>query len=137
VLAFVLPIVVIVGIGFAAIGWYAQHSYFVAFDRGTLTVFQGRQGGVLFWDPDPIKRTKLTRAALTADDRQTVSEHKTFSSRSEALAFARRVARHAAHLAKLQAELGATSTTSTTTTTTTAPGTAPATAATTTSVPGP
>jgi protein phosphatase len=116
VLAFALPILVIVGVGVAAIGWYARNSYFVAFDHGTLVVFQGRPGGVLFWDATVVERTSLTRERLTQDDRQIVSGRKTFGSRNEALAFAGRARAHAS---------AATTTTSTTTTSTTAPATAP------------
>jgi protein phosphatase len=113
VLAFVLPILVIVGVGIAAIGWYAQNSYFVAFDRGTVVVFKGRPGGVLFWDPSVIERTTLTRARLTPTDRQIVSDQKQFDSKTEALAFVGRARRHASPTT--------TTTSSSTTTTTTAP----------------
>ena len=55
----------IVGVGIAAIGWYARNSYFVAFDHGNVVVYQGRPGGVLFWDPTVVERTSLTRGRLT------------------------------------------------------------------------
>jgi protein phosphatase len=113
VLAFTLPIIVIVGVGIAAIGWYARNSFFVAFDRGKVVVFQGRPGGVLFWDPSVVERTSLARDRLTQNDRQIVSERKEFDSRNEALAFVGRARRHAAATT--------TTTTTSTTTTTTAP----------------
>jgi len=87
VLAFVVPILVIVGVGIAAIGWYARNSYFVAFDRGKVVVYQGRPGGVLLWDPTVVERTTLRRGRLTDDFRQSVSEHKGFDSKDAALAF--------------------------------------------------
>jgi protein phosphatase len=87
VLAFALPIVVIIGVGIAAIGWYARNSYFVAFSQGKVVVYQGRPGGVLLWDPTVVERTTLRRARLTDDFRQSVSEKKEFDSKDAALAF--------------------------------------------------
>ena len=89
-LAFALPILVIIGVGIAAVGWYARNSYFVAFDHGKVVVYQGRPGGVLFWDPTVVEKTKLTRADLRQDPRQSVSERKEFDSKAEAIAFVRR-----------------------------------------------
>jgi len=89
-LAFALPIMVIIGVGIAAIGWYARNSYFVAFDHGKVVVYQGRPGGVLFWDPTVVKTTKLTKTDLRQDARQSVSERKEFDTKTEAIAFVHR-----------------------------------------------
>ena len=112
VLAFVVPILVIVGVGIAAIGWYARSSYFVAFDHGKVVVYQGRPGGVLLWDPTVVERTTLRRDRLADDFRQSVSERKEFDSKDAALAFVGRARAN-----------------QTTTTTTTIPVTTPTTAA--------
>jgi protein phosphatase len=123
VLAFVLPIVVIVGVGIAAIGWYARNSYFVAFQQGKVVVYQGRPGGVLLWDPTVVSRTSLRRERLADDFRQSVSERKEFDSKDAALAF----------VGRARANQTTTTTTLPTTTTTTTPvataPTVPATAA--------
>jgi protein phosphatase len=116
VLAFALPIVVIIGAGIAAIGWYAQQGYFVALNRGVVVVYKGRPGGVLFWDPQVVERTSLRADRLTQNDLQIVRDRKTFDDKTAALAFVGRARGHA------------TATTSTTTTTTT---TLPSTATTT------
>ncbi len=111
VLAFVVPILVIVGVGIAAIGWYARNSYFVGFEQGRVVVYQGRPGGVLLWDPTVVKRTTLQRARLQDDFRQSVSEQKEFGSKAAALAF----------VARARAQQTPTTTTTASTTTTTAP----------------
>jgi len=112
VLAFALPILVIVGVGIAAVGWYARNAYFVAFDHGKVVVYQGRSGGVLIWDPTVVERTTLTRQHLTDDFRQSVSERKEFDSKGEALAFVGR--------ARAAQPTTTTTTTAVTTTSTTA-----------------
>jgi protein phosphatase len=114
VLAFALPIIVIIGAGIAAIGWYAQQGYFVALNRGVVVVYKGRPGGVLFWDPKVVERTSLRGDRLTENDRQIVRARKTFDDKTAALAFVGRARGHAS----------ATTTTTSTTTTTTLPGTA-------------
>src|SRR3954469_15743024 len=89
-LAFALPILVIIGVGIAAVGWYARNSYFVAFDHGKVVVYQGRPGGVLFWDPTVVDATTLTKKDLQQDARQSVSERKEFDTEAEAVAFVKR-----------------------------------------------
>ncbi len=111
-LAFALPILVIVGVGVAAVGWYARNSYFVAFDHGKVVVYQGRSGGVLIWDPTVVERTTLTKARLKDDFRQSVSERKEFGSKRDALAFVGR--------ARKQSTATSSTTVSSTTTTTVA-----------------
>jgi hypothetical protein len=114
VLAFALPIIVIIGVGIAAIGWYAQRGYFVALDRSTVVVYKGRPGGVLFWDPEVVERTGLRGTRLTDNDLQIVRDQKTFDTKTAALAFVGRARAHTA---------------ATTTTTTTLPTTTTTTAA--------
>ncbi len=109
-LLFAVPIALIVGIGIGTIAWYAQNSYFVTFDRGVVVIERGRPGGLLFWDPELIQRTSLTRDDLTPLFEQGVKDQKEFSTREAAVAYVRR------------ARTTATSTSTTTTTTTTLPG---------------
>jgi PPM family protein phosphatase len=108
---FLLPIVLILGLAFAVTAWYARRSYYVAFDHaGRVTIYQGRPGGLLLWDPTVVQHTKVTKRELTEDARVAVQASKEFDNKDAALAFVGRVEDHAA---------AATSTTTTTTTTTT------------------
>jgi hypothetical protein len=111
VLAFVVPILVIVGAGLAALAWYANNSYFAAFHDGKVVVYRGREGGVLLWDPHVVVRTPLTRDQLTQFDKDAVDKHPTFSTEADARVFVNRVEKHA------------TDATTTTTSTTTLPTT--------------
>jgi hypothetical protein len=109
---FLLPIVLILGLAFAVTAWYARRSYFVAFDhRGRVTIYQGRPGGLLLWDPTVVQHTKVTKDALTEDALVAVQDRKEFDNKDTALAFVGRVEDRA----------NATTSTTTTTTTTTTP----------------
>ncbi len=108
---FAVPIVLILGLAVAMTAWYARRTYYVAFDRtGHVTVYQGRPGGLLLWDPTVIRHSKLTKKDLPEDVLVDVEDQKEFSNRGDAIAFAGRVEARAT---------AATSTTTTTTTTTT------------------
>ncbi|HEY3725141.1 MAG TPA: Stp1/IreP family PP2C-type Ser/Thr phosphatase [Acidimicrobiia bacterium] len=105
---FVVPIVLILGLAIAVTAWYARRTYYVAFDqRGRVTVYQGRPGGLLFWDPTVVQHTKVTKDALTEDARLGVQDRKEFDTKDSAIAYVGRI------------EARATTTTSSTTTTTT------------------
>jgi serine/threonine protein phosphatase PrpC len=110
-LRFLLPILLILGLAIALTAWYARRTYFVAFNNaGQVTVYQGKPGGLLVWDPTVIRRSELTRTDLPEDALIDVEDQKEFSNRGDAIAFAGRVEARAS---------AATSTTTTTTTTTT------------------
>ncbi len=66
-MTFVLPVFVIVGLAIGAIGWYARHTYFVAFQGDRVTLFRGVPGGVFGWNPTVEETTSLHRAELTPD----------------------------------------------------------------------
>ncbi len=87
VVAFTLPILLIIGAAIATIGWYAQNSYYVTAVNGKVVVFQGRHGGLLLWDPKVVERTGLAVDDLADDYRQGVRERKEFSSKDAALAY--------------------------------------------------
>lgn len=107
VVLFVVPILLIVGVGIGTMAWYANNSYFVAFDRGVVVIERGRPGGLLFWDPEIVQRTTLTREELKPLFEQGVADNKEFSTRKDAVAYVRR------------ARTAATTTTSSTSTSTT------------------
>ena len=52
-----LPIVLVLGIAVAAVGWYARKDYFVGTSQGQVTVFKGVPGGLAGWDPTIEQRT--------------------------------------------------------------------------------
>ena len=81
VLLWALPVVVVLGVAFGVVDYYAHHTYFVGSDRGHVTVFQGRPGGLLFWNPTVKDRTSLRTKTLTsADASQVKAGHGQFGS---------------------------------------------------------
>jgi protein phosphatase len=88
-----LPILLVLAVAFAFVGWYARNTYFVGTDRGRVTVFQGVKGGLLIWDPTIERRTDLDPDELTQAQREDVVDGKKFSSRSGAEAYVRRLRR--------------------------------------------
>jgi protein phosphatase len=112
VLLWALPIVLVLGIAVAAVGWYARKGYYVGASEGQVTVFKGVPGGLAGWNPTIEQRTSVDIADLRPAAQAQVREHQTFSSRADAAVFVKR----------LQAQT-TTTTTTTTSTTTTAPPT--------------
>jgi PPM family protein phosphatase len=127
VLLWALPIVIVLGIAVAAVGWYARRNYYVGLDQQQVTVFKGVPGGLAGWNPTIERRTKLAADDLRPADLAAVKSHETFSSLADAEAFVARIRDQATTT---------TTTVAPTTTTTTVPGTvttvAPTTAPTTT-----
>ncbi|MBA2326436.1 MAG: Stp1/IreP family PP2C-type Ser/Thr phosphatase [Actinobacteria bacterium] len=115
VLLWVLPVVLVLGLAFTAVGWYARRTYFVDIDRARVTVFQGVPGGLLGWDPTLEERTPIKVADLTEAERNDIDGGKRFSSRDKADAFVERLDQ------KIEDRETAGSTTTTTTTTTVPP----------------
>jgi protein phosphatase len=113
VLLWALPILLVLAIAVAAVGWYARKNYYVGTNHGRVTVFKGVPGGLAGWDPTIERRTAIEIAALRPAAQAQVEDHQTFSSRSDAEAFVTRL--------RKQTTTTTTSTTTTTTTTTTAP----------------
>lgn len=68
VLLWALPVIVVLGVAFGVVDYYAHHTYFVGSDGGRVTVFQGRPGGLLFWNPTVKNRTSLRTSTLEASD---------------------------------------------------------------------
>jgi serine/threonine protein phosphatase PrpC len=91
VLLWVLPVLLVLGLGFGAVGWYARRTYFVGLDRERVTVFKGIPGGLLGWDPTIEERAGIGVSDLTPAERDDVEDNKRFSSRSKADAFVDRL----------------------------------------------
>jgi protein phosphatase len=109
VMLWALPIILVLGIAVAAVGWYARKSYYVGVNHGHVTVFKGVPGGLAGWDPTIEQRTTLEFADLRPAAQSQVQDHQSFSSRADASAF----------VARLRVQTTTTTTTSTTSTTTT------------------
>ena len=58
--AFVVVLVLLLGAAFGTITWFARATYYVGIDRDRVTIFQGRPGGLLWYDPTVERRTDLT-----------------------------------------------------------------------------
>jgi hypothetical protein len=121
VLAWTLPVVIVLGVAVGVLAWYARGSYFVAIHQDRVTIFKGVPGGILGWDPTIERRTRLAPEDLTNAQRSDLEDEKKFSSLGGAEAFVRRL--------RLDFEERTTPSTTTTTTipapTTTAPPAVP------------
>ncbi len=91
VLLWVLPVLAVLALAFGAVGWYARRTYFVGADNSRVTIFKGRPGGVLGWDPTVEKHSAIETSELTANELDDVKSKKTFSSRSGADDYVRRL----------------------------------------------
>lgn len=113
---FVLPILVILGLGIAALGYYAQNSYFVTVSGGTVTLYRGRPGGVLWWNPEVVRSTNVKPSQLSAAARDRITQPREFSDETRAQQFVQALITDRAEQRKRAASAA------TTTTTTTTPG---------------
>ncbi len=91
-LLFAVPILLIFAVAIGAIGWYARHSYFIAFDtKGRVAIYQGRPGGILFWDPKLETTTAVREKNLTAVGSRAVRAHRDdFNQLADAKRFVKR-----------------------------------------------
>ena len=90
-LLWMLPVLAILALALGAVGWYARGTYFVGVNQSRVTVFKGRPGGVLGWDPTVERRTTIDTSQLSDSERDDVNAKKTFSSRGGADAYVRRL----------------------------------------------
>jgi len=61
---FMLMVVVIVAAAYGLVRWYATDSWYVTIDGNRLVVYQGRPGGLLWFQPKLVDRTPVTTAAV-------------------------------------------------------------------------
>lgn len=66
VVGFVLALALVVGAALAALAWYARSTYYVTFSKGHIAIYQGRPGGVLWFDPTLSQRTVYTKRSVLA-----------------------------------------------------------------------
>jgi len=57
VVGFVALLLLLVGGAVVAVGWYARGSYFVGLDHSELTIYRGRPGGLLWFQPTVMQHT--------------------------------------------------------------------------------
>lgn len=124
ILAGIFTLLVIAALAVGAVSWWGSNSYFVGTDRNTVSVFQGRPGGVLWVSPKKLfSDDAIELDTLSAADRAAVDDGVVRPTLSEAQDY----------LAALRKRVDATTTTTTTARpTTTRPTTTAASGATTT-----
>jgi len=66
VAGFVLSVCIVVGGALGCLAWYARSAYFVTISDGRITVFQGRPGGVLWFQPTLARRTRYRPSSVLA-----------------------------------------------------------------------
>jgi PPM family protein phosphatase len=59
VVVFVLALLVLLGAVAGALGWYARNTFYVTIDDEQVTIFKGRPGGFLWFDPTVEVRTGI------------------------------------------------------------------------------
>jgi protein phosphatase len=88
VIAFWSALVFIVLSASTVLGMYARSGYFVGFDNNdNVTIYQGRVGGVLWFQPTVNTQTRLNGDDLPEDVRREVLLNRTFTSSSQAAKF--------------------------------------------------
>ena len=81
---FAAAIVAVFGIAFGAIAWTARSGYFLAAERGQLVLYQGQQGGLLWFEPTRIEDTGILLSDLRPVDRKAVADGQSFDDRASA-----------------------------------------------------
>jgi PPM family protein phosphatase len=73
---FVVALLAVFGLAFAAIAYTARSSYFVANDRGEVVIFRGRKGGLLWFHPTIVERSGIRMGQLTDHQAELVENEK-------------------------------------------------------------
>ncbi|MGH9120627.1 MAG: protein phosphatase 2C domain-containing protein, partial [Acidimicrobiales bacterium] len=61
---FTIALLTLVGLGIGGTAWYARAGYFVGLNGRHLAIYQGRPGGVLWWNPTLVQRTAVTTSGV-------------------------------------------------------------------------
>lgn len=85
-LALVLALLIVIG-GFWVVASYARNNYFVGFEGDQVVVFQGRPGGVLWFDPTFEDAAGLLRSDLTDAQELEVEGNPEFGNLGDAQAY--------------------------------------------------
>lgn len=122
-IAFVVVVLALVGAGLWLVNDYATNTYYVDVTDDELTIFKGRPGGVLWFDPSPAEDTGVDIDDVPAEFVDDIDERRTFSTIESARRFVANVEQRIEELAPPPTTT--TTTTTTTTPTTTTPTSAP------------
>ncbi len=115
VVAFVVAVLAVVAVGCGAVVWYARGTYYVGVDNGEVVIFQGRPGGVLWFEPTVVEPTGIDANSLPSALQGDLTDGKLEASLADAR-------RYVATLERRAEEFGSpVSPTTTTTTPTVAP----------------
>lgn len=66
VVSFLLALFIVIGGAVACLAWYGRSAYFVSLSKERITIFQGRPGGVLWFQPTVVERTRDTSSSVLA-----------------------------------------------------------------------
>lgn len=91
VVAFVLVLLVIIGLGAFGVVWYARSGYFVGLQHQQIVIYQGRPGGVLWMKPTLKERTDYTTADVLPVHLQTLQSGQQEASLAAARSYVQRL----------------------------------------------
>jgi PPM family protein phosphatase len=91
VVVFIVLLLIVVGGAVAAIGWYARGAYYVGLKGQQVAIYQGRPGGLLWFQPTLAQRTDVTKDQLTGDFLTAVKDGKEEPSLKAARAYVARL----------------------------------------------
>jgi serine/threonine protein phosphatase PrpC len=95
---FTVSLLTVVGIAIVGVGWYARGTYFVGFDRNTVTLYKGQPGGVLWFKPTVVKHYDLERDEVPEGKLRVLEDGKPRSSEEAADAYVESLKDEAASL---------------------------------------
>ncbi len=116
---FILLLAGVVTLAYEVLSWYDHNSYYLAEYNGHVAVYQGQQGGLLWFKPKLVVLTTVPLSQVRTIDLPTLAQ----TINEPNLAAALRQADLLHHYWQIQHPVHVTTTTTTSTTTTTVPGT--------------
>ena len=81
---FVVGVLAVIVAAIAAVGWYARGSYYVGLRNDCVTVYRGRPGGLLWFDPTVESRTRLCDGDIPRSRLDDLRSGKEVADRAEA-----------------------------------------------------
>ncbi|MET1041355.1 MAG: Stp1/IreP family PP2C-type Ser/Thr phosphatase [Acidimicrobiales bacterium] len=115
VAVFVVALLLLVALVIGALGWYARNTFYVVIDDEEVTIFKGRPGGFLWFDPTVEDRTGISMADVPESELPDLEDGVDQATRDDADNY---VANLQSQIDQLADETTMTTTTTTTTTTT-------------------
>ncbi|HVX20799.1 MAG TPA: Stp1/IreP family PP2C-type Ser/Thr phosphatase [Acidimicrobiales bacterium] len=121
---FVVLLLAVVAAAYAVLRWYATDNWYVTVDDKHLVIYQGRSGGVLWFKPTVVERTRVTTAGVLPTRLPVLAADVNEPSLAKARRYVANL--HQEYLTQRRisrGEVPGTTTTTSTSTTTTLPGT--------------